>query len=65
MYGKKQLDLLNGARLEIFLKKYKSNTRGAVISCVKKIGHYQRALVSSKKKSNEQITSAVHGTMLQ
>ena len=37
MYGKKQLDLVNDARLEIFLKKYKPNIRGAVISCVKKI----------------------------
>ena len=29
--------MVNDARLEIFLKKYKPNTRGAVISCVKKI----------------------------
>ena len=37
MYGKKQLDLANGLCLEIFLKNYKPKTRGAVISCVKKI----------------------------
>ena len=29
--------MVNDARLEIFLKKYKPNTRDAVISCVKKI----------------------------
>ena len=37
MYGKKQLDLANGLCLEIFLKNYKPKTRGAVISCIKKI----------------------------
>ena len=37
MHEKKQLDSVNDARLEIFLKKYKPNTKGAVISCVKKM----------------------------
>ena len=37
MYGRKQIDSVNDARLEIFLKKYKPNTKGAVISCVKKM----------------------------
>ena len=37
MHQKKQLDSVNDARLEIFLKKYKSNTKGNVVSCVKKM----------------------------
>ena len=51
----------------MFLKKYKPNTRGAVISCVKKltVAHYHCAPVSSKKKSKEQVSSALYGTMLQ
>ena len=51
----------------MFLKKYKPNTRGAVISCVKKLtgAHYHCAPVSSKKKSKEQVSSALYGTMLQ
>lgn len=37
---------------ELFLKKYKPNTGGTVISCVKKwsVAHYYCAPVSSKKK---------------
>ena len=37
-----------------------------MISCVKwTVDHYHYALVSPKKNLNEQITSAVYGTMLQ
>ena len=53
---------------EIFIKKYKANTRCAMISCrswtKKTVDHYHYALVSPKENSNEHITSAVYGTML-
>ena len=38
MYGKKQPDSVNHARVEVFLQKYKPNTRIAMASCVKKMG---------------------------
>ena len=38
MYEKKQPDSVNHARVEVFLQKYKPNTRIAMASCVKKMG---------------------------
>ena len=54
MYGKKQLDSVNDAHLEIFLKKYKPNARGAVISCVKKMDRMGRSSLAPCSRVNRE-----------
>ena len=59
IYGKKQLDFANGLYLEIFLKNYQPKTKGAVISCIKKIESTSLSLPPCSCAIKEKITVIV------